>query len=189
VETTDATLLRLTRLTDTSWIVHWFTEGFGLIKTVAKGARRPGSPFAGSLDLFFGGDIVFQHARRGSLHQLREVAVHSWRGSLRESYDSVLLSGYFCRLLEEAVEPEHPEPALHDLLKRALDHLATQPAGLRALLHFEKELARILGITHRDRPAAGSLQETLGRLPECRTDLVKRLASPLSFDSSNGGTG
>jgi len=37
---TQAILIRLTRLTDTSLIVHWFTEDHGLVKTVAKGARR-----------------------------------------------------------------------------------------------------------------------------------------------------
>ena len=68
---TQAILIRLTRLTDTSLIVHWFTSEHGLLKTVAKGARRPKSPFAGHLDLFLGGEIVFQHARRGELHALR----------------------------------------------------------------------------------------------------------------------
>ena len=45
------TVLRLTKLGDTSWIVHWCTAEFGWIKTVAKGARTPRSPFAGKLDL------------------------------------------------------------------------------------------------------------------------------------------
>ena len=36
-----AILTRLTRLTDTSLIVHWFTADHGLIKTAAKGALRP----------------------------------------------------------------------------------------------------------------------------------------------------
>ena len=70
-----AIVVRLTRLTETSLIVHWFTQDHGLIKTVAKGARRSKSPFAGKLDLFFGGEIAFVRARRGELHLLREVAI------------------------------------------------------------------------------------------------------------------
>jgi hypothetical protein len=49
VHPTRAIAIRLTRLTETSLIVHWFTEGHGLIKTVAKGARSPKSAFAGKL--------------------------------------------------------------------------------------------------------------------------------------------
>jgi DNA repair protein RecO (recombination protein O) len=45
-------VIRLTKLTETSLIVHWCTREAGLLKTVAKGARRPKSPFAGKLDLF-----------------------------------------------------------------------------------------------------------------------------------------
>ena len=44
MERSEAILTRLTKLTDTSLIVHWFTAEAGLIKTVAKGARRPKSP-------------------------------------------------------------------------------------------------------------------------------------------------
>ena len=63
VHPTEAIVIRLTRLTETSLIVHWFTEGHGLVKTVAKGARRTKSPFAGQLDLFFGGEITFGRDR------------------------------------------------------------------------------------------------------------------------------
>ena len=39
VHTTRGIIIRLTRLTDSSLIVHWFSEDHGLLKTVAKGAR------------------------------------------------------------------------------------------------------------------------------------------------------
>ena len=185
VHDTRATLIRLTRLTDTSLIVHWFTAGHGLVKTVARGARRPKSPFAGQLDLFFSGEITFQPSRRGELHPLREVSIGHWREGLRKSYTSILLAGYWCRLLESAVEPEHPDAALHDLLERALDHLDSSGPSLRAFHHFEGELARILGIAHEQRPAANCLRELLGRLPDTRDDLLERLSGKQDFLSSS----
>ena len=133
VQSTEAIVIRLTRLTETSLIVHWFTEACGLVKTVAKGARRAKSKFNGQLDLFFGGEISFALSRSGELHPLREVAIRHWREGLRKNYTSTLLAAYCCQLIEMAVEPGHPEPGLHDLLKRALDHLDTTPPGLRAL--------------------------------------------------------
>ncbi|MCX6874638.1 MAG: DNA repair protein RecO [Verrucomicrobia bacterium] len=176
-----AILIRLTRLTETSLIVHWFTQDQGLIKTVAKGARRPKSPFVGKLDLFFGGEITVVRARRGELHLLREVAIGEWRDGLRRHYSSTLLAAYFGQLLELAVEPEHPAPELYGLLKRALDHVAAAAASLRALRHFESELARLLGVAHPERPAESSLLDALGPLPATRRALLEQLSAPESF--------
>lgn len=176
VQSTEAIVIRLTRLTETSLIVHWFTDAHGLVKTVAKGARRARSPFAGQIDLFFGGEIAFIRAKNGELHSLREVAIRQWREGLRKNYTSTLLAAYCCQILESAVEPEHPEPELHDLLKRALDHLDLTPPSLRALLHFETELARFLGVFHSLQPAHISLRDALGTLPTSRNELLERLS-------------
>lgn len=187
--TTNAIVIRVTRLTDTSLIVHWFTENHGLVKTVAKGARRPKSPFLGKLDLFFGGEITFVRARQNDLHPLREVVIHDWREGLRQTYTTTLLAAYFCELLEAAVEPEHAEPDLHDLLRRALDHLAAVPPGMKALRHFENELARLLGVADRRRAAHHALEDSLGALPRSRSALIERLEPPGDFDSSGRGIG
>ncbi len=176
VQSTRATLIRLTRLTDTSLIVHWFTADHGLVKTVAKGARQPKSPFAGRLDLFFSGEITYQRAKRGELHGLREVSIDQWREGLRRNYTATLLAAYFCQLLDAAVEPEHPEPELHDLLVRALNHIDTAEPSLKALRHFERELVRLLGVSHFQREANTSLHEVLGALPPSRDDLIERLS-------------
>ena len=169
-------LIRLTKLTDTSWIVHWFTAGHGLIKTVAKGARSPKSPFAGKLDLFFDAEISWAKARSGELHGLREVAVTRTREPIRGDYNAMLLSGYWCRLLELLIELDHPEPELADLLRRALDHVAENGASVRAMHHFEQELARNLGIMGERKQAAGALREALGSLPPQRAQLLERLS-------------
>lgn len=187
VHSTQATIIRLTRLTDTSLIVHWFTEAHGLVKTVARGARRPKSVFAGQLDLFFSGEITFQRAKRGELHALREVSIRKWREGLRKNYTSTLLAAYCCQLLESAVETEHPDAESHDLLVRALDHLDASEPSLRALRHFERELARLLGISNDQLPADLSLRDALGSLPTSRQELLERLQPESDFRSSERG--
>jgi DNA repair protein RecO (recombination protein O) len=184
VQTTEAIVTRLTRLTESSLIVHWFSEAHGLVKTVAKGARRPKSPFAGQLDLFFGAEIAVSQTRRGDLHTLREVAVRQWREGLRRDYVSTLMAAYCCQLLESAVEPEHPEPELYDLLRRALDHLDLHLPSLKALRHYESEMARLLGIAHNRSRAEDSLRELHGSLPTSRTELIERLSQNGDFSSS-----
>lgn len=169
-------ITRLTRLTDSSLIVHWFTPENGLIKTVAKGALRPKSPFAGKLDLFFSGEIEITRARRGDLHTLREVTIHQWREGLRQKYLSTLLASYFCHLLESSVEPAHPDPSLHNLITRALDHIDASGPSARALRHYEFELARLLGIASHRHSAESSLREMLGAFPTIRQELMARLS-------------
>ncbi len=178
-----AIITRLTRLTDSSLIVHWFTAEYGLVKTVAKGARRPKSPFAGKLDLFFGGEISLHHARRGELHSLREVAIHAWREGLRRNYTVTILAAYFCQLLESAVELEHPAPELYDLLLRGLDHLAVTPPSLKAMVHFENELARHLGVLAAQGDHSLALTDAIGHLPTSRPDLIERLSRNEDFNS------
>jgi DNA repair protein RecO (recombination protein O) len=80
-------------------------------------------------------------------------------------------------LLELAVEPEHAEPALFDLLRRALDHLAAKPPTLRALNHFESELARLLGVLHDSQPAATCLGQAIGSLPPNRKAVLALLGA------------
>lgn len=185
VESTRGIILRLTRLTETSFIVHWFSEDHGLVKTVAKGARSHKSPFSGKLDLFFGGEITFTPARKGDLDTLREVVILDWRHEVRKNYTSTLLAAYFCQLIESAVEPRHAEPLLHDLLARALDHLNVASPHLRALRHFEAELARLLGISEDPRRAELALRDALGNLPSTRMELIERLSPAEDFRSSS----
>jgi len=168
------TVIRLTKLGDTSLIVHWCTAEHGLIKTVVKGARSPRSRYAGKIDLFFDAEIDWARARRGELHGLRDVAVESTRDGLRRDYVSTLLAGYFAGLLDRAVEPEHPVPELHDLLVRALDHVAEAGASARAMGYFEVELARLLGVGG-GRSASEALIGALGSLPAARKELIERL--------------
>ena len=80
------TLIRRSLLTETSLIVHWCTHENGIVKTVAKGARRPKSPFAGKLDLFFLCEVEIHPARNGDLHILKDLKIERARLGLRRSY-------------------------------------------------------------------------------------------------------
>jgi DNA repair protein RecO (recombination protein O) len=173
-----AILLRRTRLSDTSWIVEWLTEAHGRLKTAAKGARRPRSPFAGKLDLFFLADISFTPSRKSDLHTLREVALVQPFDGLRADFLRTQLAAYFVELIELVTETEHPVPELFDLMRRALAYLDTGEPNLRALLHFESELVRLLGIHGQERVTPiVAIGRAYNATPFARADLVKRLGT------------
>ena len=175
METTNALLLRKTKLTETSLIVTWFTASFGLIKTVAKGARNPKSKFSGGLDLFFDCEIQFSRSRRSELHILRETLLRDPHEGLRTHHERVALASYFVELLELVTEPNHPAPDLHDLLDRALGFLNANPASRRPMLHFESELARLLGIQNAAVAPAVAIGRAYHRLPSSRPRLFRTL--------------
>ncbi|HEV3410340.1 MAG TPA: DNA repair protein RecO [Chthoniobacterales bacterium] len=179
MESPAAILLRKRKLSDTSVIVSWCTESLGCIQTVAKGARRPKSPFAGKLDLFFQADIQIARSKRSNLHTLREVALTNPFAGIRASYLRTQAAAYFVELIEICTESDHHEPELFRLLQRAFGYLAANEPTLRAISHFETELARITGVHHGGNGVsdpARALAGLFGKLPKSRGSLLKALA-------------
>ena len=174
MESSAAILLRRTKFSDTSLIVTWLTRDHGKLKTMAKGALRAQSNFAGMIDLFFETEISFARSHRSEIHTLREVVLRTPFEGLRKEYTRVELAAYFVELLELTVELEHPVPELFDLLHRALGYLENATPDRRALLHFENELARLLGI-HAEGNASTALARVIHHLPESRRGLIAKL--------------
>jgi len=180
VETTAAILLRKRKFSDTSLIVSWCTESLGCIQTVARGARRTKSPFAGKLDLFFEAEIQIARSRRSDLHTLTEVVLKNPSGGIRNNYLRTQTAAYFVELIEICTERDHRDPELFGLLGRAFGYLDANEPTPRAVAHFETELARIAGVHDIKRLKADpafALGNLFGRLPLSRTPLLKMLAA------------
>ena len=176
MEKAEAILIRKTLLTDTSLIVHWCTREHGIIRTAAKGARRPGSPFAGKLDLFYSAEITWTRSRRGDLHALREAAVTHYRQGIQLNYLRVLAAAYFTSLIERVAEADTPVEALFDLLRRALDWLHDHEPTQKAVLFFEKEVAADLGIHgEAGMSAIAAIRQVYHRIPPQREKLLRQL--------------
>jgi DNA repair protein RecO (recombination protein O) len=180
VESTAAILLRNRKFSDTSLIVSWCTESLGCIQTVARGARRAKSPFAGKLDLFFEAEIQIARSRRSSLHTLTEVVLRNPFAGIRRNYLRTQTAAYFVELIEICTERDHHEPELFSLLRRAFGYLVANDPVLRAVSQFETELARIAGVHDakmlKSDPAF-ALGNLFGKLPLSRTPLLKTLAA------------
>lgn len=141
-----AILLRKIPWSETSLIVSWLTEEYGFLRTLAKGARQPRSQFAGKLDLLFRADIAFTESPKSDLHTLREVQVTKPFSPQAGGGGALFLGAYFGELAGLAAPSLQPAPEIYDLLLRGIDHLNDTAPSLRALEHFERELARILGV-------------------------------------------
>jgi len=139
-------ILRTRPLTETSLIVQWLTPEFGRISTVAKGARRPRSPFLGKLDLFYEADFSFSRSLRSELHMLREVGLRDTHEVLRRELGLLTQAAYCARLIEQATETDTPLPEVFELAQRFLIHLSKQPPQPRCVYAFELKLLNELGL-------------------------------------------
>ena len=175
------------KFSDTSLIVSWCTESFGCVQTMAKGARRQKSPFAGKLDLFFEAEISIVRSRKSDLHTLTEVVLKNPFAGIRSNYLRTQSAAYFVELIEICTERDHREPELFGLMRRAFAYLDANNPTSRAIAHFETELARIAGVHGSKlnecvaRKLSSSVRFALGnffgRLPLSRTPLLKTLAA------------
>ena len=161
-EKSSGLILRTRLLTETSLIVHWLTPDLGRIATVAKGARRPKSPFRGKLDLFHVADLSFARSRRSDLHTLREVAIRETYPALRQDLQLLRQAAYGAQLLEQTTETETPLPGMFQLMLGLLTFLTTPQPGR------PPEQERPLALSRSSAPgeAAGSRRAGDGRIPE-----------------------
>src|ERR1041384_2424493 len=116
IERAQGLVLRTRPFTETSLIVQWLTPEFGRLDTVAKGARRPKSPFRGQLDLFYLADFTFTRSRRSELHTLKEVHLLGTYAFLRQEFGQLRQISYCAALVEQATEKETPLPRIFDLM-------------------------------------------------------------------------
>ena len=146
IETTRGLVLRTRPLTETSLIVHWLTTDRGRIATVAKGERRPKSPFRGKLDLFYVADFSFLRSRSSELHNLREVSLCETNSFLRQNLSALKSSSYAAALLELTTETETPLPGMYELLSALIESLQHHAETAHLLPTFELKLLDHLGL-------------------------------------------
>jgi DNA repair protein RecO (recombination protein O) len=138
-------ILRTRTFTETSLIVQWITADLGRMATVAKGARRPKSPFLGKLDLFYEADFSFQRSQRSELHTLREVQLTKTNAELRRELAWVHQASYFGVLIELGTETETPIREVYQLFVAVLEALPRTAPRARTVLSFELKLLSLLG--------------------------------------------
>jgi DNA repair protein RecO (recombination protein O) len=145
-ESATGIILRTWPLTETSLIIHWLTPTFGRLATVAKGARRTKSPFAGRLDLFYLADFSFRRSRSSDLHTLREVSLRETHGAIREDIFKLQQAAYAAAFIEQATETESPLPEIFELMRGFLKLLCQQPPQPQNIFALELKLLQELGL-------------------------------------------
>ena len=144
-EKTRAIVLRVIEFSESSCVVTLFTEDFGKVGALAKGARRPKSAFEGALDLLALVRIVFLRKSSDALDLLTEGKLERRFRSAQRDLARLYAGYYLAELLAELTDAGDPHPELFaaaDATLLALD--GTAPLA-EAVLRFELAALRLLG--------------------------------------------
>lgn len=176
-------ILRTRPLTETSLIIQWLTREHGRIATVAKGARRPKSPFLGKLDLFYEADFSFARSRRSELHTLREVSLKHTHAKLREDLPRLYAAAYGAILLEQGTERETPLPEHSALFSEVLAYLEGHVPSAAFLFALELKFLAISGLTPSTAALSPGARSVIEALTNTHLSAGSSLALPAAITS------
>lgn len=123
--TEDALVCKKTKLGETDIIVTLVGSDGAQIKAVAKGARKPTSPFSARLELGSLCHILLVEGK--SLDIVKECTLIDGHKNLRSNYDAVLIFEPMLDFLSVATQESLANPKLFALTVKALDVLETLP--------------------------------------------------------------
>ena len=128
-----AFVIRATRMTESSRVVTLFTEEFGKVKVVAKGADRPKSKFAGTIDLFNLLEAVVYKKETSELGTMSDASVITGYPRIAQNSRKYGFASAWCEILDKTSHPDHPRPATFNLTEDffgILNGLDYESAGL-----------------------------------------------------------
>lgn len=167
---TEGVVLKTYPLGDTSRIAVAYTRDLGLLKLVAKGARKSPSRFGFALEPLSRSRMVLYHKPDRDLHLLSQAETLSAIGSELGDLTRLAHAHAALELVDRLVWGEEPHPELYDLLVETLSAVRGAPtASLAAVtLAFELQVAGLLGYRPR-----------LDACAQCQREIsIRRLFAP-----------
>jgi len=170
IVTSEGIVLKTHALGETSRIVVVYTREHGMVKLVAKGARKTPSRFGYALEPLTRGRYVYYLKTDRDLHLLSQADTLAPTGSRIQDLERLAHAEAALELIDRLVWGEEPHAELFELLAAVLEAVPTAPpAALPALtIAFELQVASLLGY----RPRLDACAECGGTLSP------RRLFSP-----------
>jgi DNA repair protein RecO (recombination protein O) len=145
--TTEGVVLKRYALGDTSRIVVVYSRDLGLLKLVAKGARKTPNRFGFALEPLSRSRLVLYHKPDHDLHLVSQAEVITAIGSRIHDLTRLTHAQAAIELVDRLVWGEEPHREWYTLLVETLEATAVAPlASLSAVtLAFELQTASLLG--------------------------------------------
>jgi len=141
----EGVILRRIKYSETSLIVTVYTQEFGKIGLIAKGARNPKSKFVGSLEPSTYVSLIYYHKDGRDLQMLSEVEPIRSNSSIIKSIRKVAVAFAMVNLVDSVVSDSESNEELFVLLCDALSTLNDSEMDIPILWYFEINLLRQIG--------------------------------------------
>jgi DNA repair protein RecO (recombination protein O) len=152
MEKTNAIVLRVIEFSETSCIVTLMTRDHGKITAMAKGARRPKSPFEAALDVLAICRIVFLQKSSTALDLLTEAKLERRFRCAATSLDRLYAGYYVAELLDLLTDDSDPHADLYDFAVETINAIDSNDRTVgsgedldQTVLDFELNALRSLG--------------------------------------------
>src|SRR3954471_1483296 len=154
--TTDAIVLRSYNLAESDRIVVCLTRSSGLVRAVAKGARRMKSRFGAALEPFTIIKLSFHERENRDLVTMSGAEILKSHFNLSSIFESAEVLAYMGEMVAEFAPPHETDERLFRMLTACVDALSAQDGAERPLTrYFEIWLLRLAGLFPDFRECAG----------------------------------
>ena len=147
IQSSEAIVLNRIPLGDTSLLVTVYARAFGKVKLVARGARRPKSRMASSLQPLRVITVTYNRRENRELQHLSKVEAGPYFRQIGEDLTRVGYASAVCELVNRLVLGEEPGERLFVLIFRtleAIDQLAPEACEM-LFWRFQIEFADVYG--------------------------------------------
>ncbi|MBI5558101.1 MAG: DNA repair protein RecO [Deltaproteobacteria bacterium] len=127
-------------------IVTFYTQEFGKLTAIAKGAKRSKKRFVNKLEFFSLLDIMLVPSQRSSLSRLDNASLLNPFPPLRENYHRYTGAMLVCELVDQWTRENDRESALFQLFCWCLHDLARNPSLSPTIIYFQVKMFDILGL-------------------------------------------
>ncbi len=143
---TEALILRSYNLSDADRIVVFMTKTDGLVRGVAKGAKRLKSKFSGSLEPFSIVNLTYFQKDERELVAVNNIELRRSFFSIASQIDFLQKFGYLSELLTNFAPPHEPNERLYNMSRICLETASENGEYLTSIvLYFELWVLRLGG--------------------------------------------
>lgn len=143
---TEALVLRTYKLAEADKIVLFLTKDAGVVRGVAKGARRLKNRFGASLEPFTEVSVTYFEKEGRELVSVSQTEIQRSHFALAGSSETVAALEYLSELALEFAPPHEPNERLFRMVRACLNALSEEPERLHSLVrYYEVWVLRLAG--------------------------------------------
>lgn len=161
---TEAVVLRTYSLSEADKIVVCLTRKAGLVRGVARGARRLKSRFGAGLEPFTHVNLTYFEKEGRELVTLSRVEIVRSHFQWAASSEALPVLGYLCELAVEFAPPHDTDERLFRMVRACLEAAAENPPALGSIaVYYELWMLRLAGFLPELRRCGGCGQSLRGK--------------------------